>query len=229
MPSHRSVPAHEAALAALLFFLVPFPLAAQQAPLQTENFRHSTHRQVDCQACHRSDDRHPALDSQTCLTCHHRSPATSDCRSCHAADDARAIDGRVVRTLDIQVGSLDRPERILPVSHEAHAGIRCQTCHTSGPALSAAKKDCTSCHEQHHQPSARCTDCHAAPAPGAHDMNVHQGCGGSGCHENVPASIQSVPRTRTFCLVCHQDMARHKPDEPCASCHMMPPPGTAGR
>jgi hypothetical protein len=227
MPSHRSVPALDVVMAALLLFLAVPHLAAQQPESRAMNFRHSTHRQVDCQACHRSGEQHPTMNSRTCLTCHHRSPATSDCRTCHAGDDLRAIDGKVTRMLDIRVGSLDRPERTLPMSHAVHASVRCQTCHTSGPALSAAKENCASCHEQHHRPSARCTDCHNAPAPSAHNVNVHQGCGGSGCHENAPASIKAVPHTRTFCLVCHRGMDRHKPEEPCASCHVLPPPGSA--
>lgn len=227
MPSHH-VPARAVAKAALLLFLVVPPLAAQQSRSGSADFRHSTHRRVDCAACHEAGQQQPTMNSRTCLSCHHRAAATSNCRACHAGDDPRSIDGAVTRTLDIRVGSLDRPERTLPMSHAVHAGVRCQTCHASGPALSAAEEDCANCHEQHHRPSTTCADCHDAPAPGVHTVSAHLGCTGSACHENAPASIATVPRTRTFCLVCHRGMERHRPDEPCASCHVLPPPGTAG-
>jgi hypothetical protein len=33
-----------------------------------------------------------------------------------------------------------------------------------------------------------------------------------------------VPRTREFCLVCHQTMVAHRPGGNCAQCHALPAP-----
>ena len=194
-------------------------------------FRHSTHGEIRCTACHDTGRRHQSFALSgiaDCRWCHHREPLAASCLACHSDDDARAITRNVTRTLDIQLASLDRPERILPFDHDPHDGIACQTCHTEGLALSAAGTDCTSCHESHHNETADCLQCHARPSPGAHSRQVHLGCGGAGCHEQAPETIQRVPRTREFCLACHPDMVYHKPNETCARCHILPAPRSRG-
>ncbi len=194
-------------------------------------FRHETHREVDCQACHDTpmgDEEHPDLTLTDCQSCHHADPANNVCQRCHAPADARVIALEMTRTLDIEIGSIDRPTRELPMRHSSHEDVRCQSCHSEGVGLSAVNVDCASCHESHHHPTTRCRDCHEAPAASAHNKQVHLGCGGAGCHENASANIKMVPRTRAFCLVCHDEMSYHKPGEACASCHRLPPPRPAG-
>ena len=220
----RSAPA-----LALLFLATGLP--AQQGADPTDQFRHETHRAVECDACHssvRGGEDSPQLSLTDCRSCHHAEPASTSCERCHAPADARVIALGMERTLDIQVGTIDRPTRTLPMRHSSHDGVRCQACHTAGPALSARDVECSSCHASHHRPITRCRDCHEPPAEWAHDKQVHLGCGGAGCHEAAPDDIQRVPRTRAFCLVCHSDMAYHKPDQACASCHVLPPPHAEG-
>jgi hypothetical protein len=67
--------------------------------------------------------------------------------------------------------------------------------------------------------------CHPAPREGVHNRNVHVGCAGSGCHSTLP--IGGVPRTRPFCLSCHQDKLNHQPRGNCADCHRLPAPRRA--
>lgn len=217
----------------LTLFLTAASLAAQQAGTEAgedmPGFRHETHRDVECRACHESEEpEHLHLTLEDCRSCHHQGPLASSCTRCHAPSDARTIARPVVRTLDIRLGSLDRPERALPFRHSSHGDLACRTCHTEGLERSAEELQCTDCHGMHHGPTVRCRDCHEPPAPAAHDREVHLGCGGSGCHERAPAGIRMVPRTRSFCLVCHDGMQYHKPGEACASCHRLPPPRTEG-
>lgn len=222
----------------LVFLFLGAPGLGAQGVSQTQtsdsvpSFRHETHRAVDCQECHETaegEETHPQLGLPDCRACHHREPVSSNCERCHAASDARVVTRLMVRTLDIRIGSLDRPERALPLRHSDHEGVGCQTCHSDGLARSAADVACAACHEDHHRPTARCWDCHASPSDGSHDRQVHLGCGGSGCHMEAPAHIQMVPRTRAFCLTCHDGMTYHKPGDACASCHRLPPPRGADR
>jgi hypothetical protein len=83
---------------------------------------------------------------------------------------------------------------------------------------------CSTCHEQHHQPTANCTTCHVTPAEGAHTRQAHLGCTGAGCHSGATPAIMEAPRTRQLCLACHTDRAvNHKPGN-CADCHTLPKP-----
>lgn len=218
--------ASTAAAWAVTLLLIASGSSAQSAG-QESNFRHTTHREVECTECHVDGEQavqSPGMTLADCRSCHHGAPAAANCLTCHASDDAHRINRPVTRTLRLEVASTRPPERVLPFSHITHEGIRCQTCHTGGAALSAADVECTGCHQDHHRPTATCLRCHEPPAAGAHDREVHLGCGGSACHEGAPASIQTVPRTRAFCLACHADMTYHKPEQACASCHALPPP-----
>jgi hypothetical protein len=190
-------------------------------------FRHRQHQVVECQACHSSERAHGrtiVAGLRDCRSCHHTQPLAGTCTGCHAQPEVRSITAWVPRTLDIRIGSLDQPRRVLPFNHSSHDRIECTACHTRGLALSAAQTDCSSCHASHHQPDVNCRACHEQPAPTAHTREAHLTCSGAGCHQAPPAAIRDVPRTRPFCLTCHQDLVDHRPEGNCAECHVLPRP-----
>lgn len=191
-------------------------------------FLHSQHRDVDCASCHASEPVHGAVTVTTvadCRSCHHSAPVASDCAACHAEPGGSGDLLQVARTLSLSVG--ERPGRLLPFDHEVHAGETCSTCHADEPNQSAAQTDCASCHQPHHDASVDCASCHVPAAPGAHTVETaHLGCGGAGCHTDVP--FEEVERTRTVCLVCHQDQRDHRPEGDCAECHALLGPGFTG-
>ena len=222
------------ALARLALAAHPSPSSPSSPPSQARSdsvaFWHSQHQGVECTACHSTERSHGALkvtSIRDCRSCHHTGTRADNCQSCHEASDVRSIRAQVRRTMDIQVGSLNRPTRTLPFRHDVHEGLDCAGCHTSGLSLSAAEVDCSSCHEEHHEPANSCMACHPRPASGAHGLDVHLGCAGSGCHAAAPTPIQQVPRTRDFCTVCHQDMTDHRAGRNCADCHTLPAPQSA--
>ena len=197
-------------------------LAVQQ---DTFAFWHSQHRGVECTACHSMQNSHGAVtvtSIRDCRSCHHTGEVAVNCQSCHSTAEVRRLAVEVRRTMDIQLGSLDRPSRMLPFDHQAHQALDCARCHTDGLVLSATGLDCESCHTEHHQPNTNCMACHAEPAEDAHTVQVHVGCAGSGCHEAVPTPVADVPRTREFCLVCHQGLTDHRPGRNCENCHTLP-------
>lgn len=218
-----SVPAHAADAA---------PGTDPQAAPQDPDFRHSEHRDVACSECHATEPVHGAVTVETvadCRSCHHAAPVADDCVSCHSEGSRGGAGGalQVTRTLALSVG--DVPSRPLPFDHDVHADESCSTCHAEGPDRSAAELDCASCHEPHHDASVDCAACHLPAPEGAHRVETaHLGCTGSGCHEVLP--FESVERTRSVCLVCHQDERDHRPGEDCAECHAMagPPFGATG-
>ena len=204
-------------------------LAAHPTPQQRDSvgFWHSQHRGVECTACHSTSESHGALtvtSIRDCRACHHQEQADAGCQTCHATQEVRAIRRTVRRTLDLRIGALDRPTRALPFNHAVHEELDCAGCHTGGLSLTAAELDCSSCHDRHHTPNNDCMACHRPPADGAHNLDVHLGCGTAGCHEAASDVIQQVPRTRGFCLVCHQDLTDHRPGRNCADCHTLPSP-----
>ncbi|MDZ7780824.1 MAG: hypothetical protein U5R14_12965 [Gemmatimonadota bacterium] len=198
------------------------PSAARQ---EEPPFEHTEHRDVECAACHASEPEHGSLTVTTvtdCRSCHHTEPEAGDCATCHAETGGTSETLEVTRTLVLSVG--ERPGRGLPFDHAVHAGERCATCHTDDPTRSASGADCASCHEAHHDPGNDCASCHEPAAPDAHSVETaHVGCGGSGCHQDAP--FESVERTRSVCLVCHQDQRDHRPEGDCAECHAMTGPG----
>jgi nitrate/TMAO reductase-like tetraheme cytochrome c subunit len=216
--------------------LARLALAAHPAPAQsaartdTLRFWHSQHRGVECTSCHTMEGSHGALTVTSlndCRGCHHAQPVAGDCSTCHQRPEIHGRTYRVRRTVRITAGGGNRSTRELPFRHAVHTGIDCASCHTGGPGLGAANVDCQQCHTAHHRPDASCMACHVDPPAGAHDLQVHLGCAGSGCHEAAPASVQAVPRTRDFCLVCHQDMTDHRPGQSCERCHTLPRPRAA--
>jgi hypothetical protein len=87
--------------------------------------------------------------------------------------------------------------------------------------------DCDGCHEQHHEVDNNCASCHQQPPPSAHPVaQAHVTCSGSGCHN--PPPFQGPPRTRTVCLVCHQQQKNHNPGRECTDCHALPTHRSSG-
>jgi len=204
--------------------------ATPPAPLELAPglvFDHDDHPGVACEACHGSGAAHTTLKLRTiedCRGCHHTPPESDDCTGCHVVDEVRTITARVTRTMDIQVGSLDGPRRTLVFDHAKHWRTNCSVCHSGRDMRTADKADCSGCHLNHHDPTADCSACHEAPAFGAHTRTAHLGCGGTGCHDPLPAAIRGAPRTRQLCLACHRDMVQHEPGRVCVDCHILPPP-----
>jgi hypothetical protein len=192
------------------------------------SFRHDTHRQVTCTACHETQQEHstpPAMALATCRSCHHTERAGRSCLSCHERTDVAAVRTQVTRALDITVGKLARPERVLPFDHALHLTQDCQACHAgNGLARSAAAVNCAGCHTDHSRPDANCSACHRQPPAGAHTRAAHLGCGGAGCHQQAAGTMLELPRTRSLCLACHRDRTEHEPGSVCVSCHALPQP-----
>jgi hypothetical protein len=188
-------------------------------------FRHARHERLDCGSCHSTAQRHGATTVrrlQECRSCHHREPVASNCVTCHTKDELRGVRSTVERTFNMQIGSLNRPTRTLPFEHASHLTADCRTCHTGGLAMTATQAGCSTCHEQHHQPTANCVTCHETPRADAHTRQAHFGCAGAGCHQATPAAIVEAPRTRQLCLSCHTDRAvGHRPGN-CSTCHVLP-------
>lgn len=203
----------------------PTPAAGGPPTLQERPpFDHAPHRAVPCLECHADGPTHGAVTVTTvtdCRNCHHTTLLADDCVACHREPGAGAPP-EVTRTLLLSVGV--RPGRVLPFDHGAHAGVSCSTCHEAGPDRSAEEADCATCHAEHHRAENDCASCHTPAAPGAHRPGTaHVGCGGAGCHQDLP--FERVERTRSVCLVCHQDLHDHRPDGDCAECHALTGPG----
>ena len=210
--------------------LVPLaPQAGQRAQAPDTTFRHAQHRQVECTSCHSTEVSHgqiTVVSITDCRSCHHQGEVASECADCHAAGSGAVGTYPVARSMSLSTG--DVASRELPFEHQPHDGLACSECHTAGLTLSARSVDCTSCHEDHHTPERSCMSCHVEAPDDAHPLEVHRGCGGSGCHTEVAAALQGVPRTRPFCLTCHQDLVDHRPERACEECHSLPAPRVAG-
>ena len=203
---------------------------SHEAVQERPRFLHSQHRVVNCTNCHVNTETHGGLKVVTlndCRSCHHAAPLANDCSRCHTSADAPSRTFRETRLMRPSVGRPD-PQRVMLFPHATHQQLPCGSCHTQGPALDAGAVDCASCHEDHHDPGNDCSSCHRqAPASAHPPAEAHVTCSGSGCHTNPP--FQVAPRSRTSCLVCHQNMTEHRPGRECADCHTLPSPRGAGR
>ncbi|HUP50960.1 MAG TPA: hypothetical protein VM198_00685 [Longimicrobiales bacterium] len=200
----------------------PTATTVQQVP----GFTHADHEIVACTSCHTTSDAHGTTTVRTiadCRSCHHTAPVSTRCMRCHTSADAPTETFRRVHAVAFSVGTAD-PNRGMDFPHPEHASLDCASCHTQGLALGVpADLSCQSCHAEHHTPESRCASCHVVAAEGAHPPEVaHVMCSGSGCHTDVP--FETVPRTRAFCLGCHQDLVDHEPQGTCAACHALPAP-----
>ena len=192
------------------------PATSQVPP---DDFSHRRHRDVACTQCHSMARTHGELTVRTardCQSCHHdlAKPAAT-CTACHSTAEIAAT-RRDAQPMRLTVWREPRT-RPLPFDHGEHRSQQCRTCHTQALTL-AVERGCTSCHAEHHEPTATCTSCHVPPKE-AHTRAAHLGCAGSGCHSDaVSPALQPV---RSTCLTCHVDMKTHRPGRQCAACHQV--------
>jgi nitrate/TMAO reductase-like tetraheme cytochrome c subunit len=187
---------------------------------QAMDFRHAQHRDVDCAACHSTEQSHGAVAITSfaeCRSCHHTGPVAEPCTRCHER-------GELVRQYravqPMRIASAPAVNRAITFDHRWHQAESCNACHTAGLTQSAAAVSCTACHEEHHRPDTNCRLCHTPPSPQAHTATAHLTCTGAGCH--TPPPFQGVPRTRQLCLSCHQELVDHYPGRNCVDCHALP-------
>lgn len=223
------------ALLALACAGVPSLLAAQvpagdlthepqpSAQVVDRTFRHDRHAQFQCLECHTMDARHGGMtvqDTSDCRACHHSGERLEQgCETCHDPQELHDVVFPVERPFALTV----RDEvlvREVRFAHSDHADRRCVECHVEGPSFAIPNLDCTSCHEAHHEPTLDgCMSCHRAAPEGAHTLEVHASCSGSGCHTEPP--VPEVPRTRVGCLWCHEDRVNHRTGVNCVDCHIV--------
>jgi len=200
---------------------------AKMPPLRapgSEPFQHSKHRGLSCTSCHSATGSvHGALLVRTkteCESCHHggdpkRTGATVACTQCHSSAEMARAPATVPVTVHMSVYTTPK-ERTLPFKHAWHSSQECTACHST-PVTRAVARECTSCHALHHNATANCITCHAGAKKVHRRQDVHQGCAGSGCHQDK--SALALTATRNVCLTCHNDRVDHKPGRECAKCH----------
>ncbi len=128
-------------------------------------FRHETHRDVKCVACHTTPvTLDPAVPVTTCTACHDdHHTAARDCAGCHAAAG---------------------PEALAPHAppHDAHQG--CAACHApvTVARLVPDRALCLTCHaaQRDHYPAAECTVCHFQATPQEFRAHLRRSVGGGG-------------------------------------------------
>jgi hypothetical protein len=154
-----------------------------------------------------------------CESCHHgadprRTGTAVACTTCHSASELARAPALLPVTVKMSVYSAPKA-RTLPFKHAWHSSQECVACHST-PVTRAVARECTSCHALHHTASAACIMCHAGAKAVHRRQDVHQGCAGSGCHQDK--SALALPATRNVCLTCHNDRVNHKPGGECAKC-----------
>jgi hypothetical protein len=196
----------------------------QVTQVADSSFRHDRHEDFTCLDCHSMGAGHGALrvrDVTDCRGCHHVTErANRPCSHCHEPEELGAIVYQRERVLPLSVA--DAPvRRRIDFSHAIHEEVECTACHADGPSLAVPDLDCGTCHEEHHVDTrSECMTCHRPAPPGAHPLEVHETCSGSGCHVDPPFEVP--PRTRVACLWCHEDKADHHPEEAsCVACHFL--------
>ena len=176
---------------------------------------HNTHQTTDCVDCHQGSGflgERVVFARDECMSCHHGAEQAFTCARCHGAGSAP-----VERTETVAMAVWEAPrERVLPFDHEMHQSMDCSECHSRGVLLEF-DQTCATCHVDHHQPESDCASCHVEPTLEQHEIAVHLGCGGGGCHEDaLPRDVEQVPAA---CLTCHQEQVDHEPGGDCATCH----------
>lgn len=175
---------------------------------QQESFPHERHERLFplCEGCHQVEPG----DAGSLY------PDPDQCRSCHDGD----------QVAEVAWSPPAGPASYRHPAHPASAGVRlgCEDCHGSGDSrvvtLASLAASCSSCHEDHHAASARCSVCHSGTVIAEHDLAAHRGC--AQCHESSWAS--QLTFNRSLCLMCHANMADHKPGRECGQCHAVGQP-----
>jgi hypothetical protein len=181
-------------------------------------FTHPAHRELACTNCHASEKAHGAVTVRTateCAACHHAERRAVSCEGCH---DRAALAAPIAKTVSMALTAVENrtpKSRSIEFRHAQHTTAACKDCHVQGPMLGVTR-DCASCHDQHHVPTATCASCHATNVP-QHTRAVHDGCAGSGCHDSQ--AVASLQPARTLCLSCHQQQLTHKRGGECVDCH----------
>jgi len=192
----------------------------------SEPFQHGKHRGLACTDCHSATGTvHGALLVRTkmdCLSCHHgadpkRGGGAVTCAQCHTSAELARAPLQQPAVVHMSVYTAPK-SRTLPFKHTWHASQECVACHST-PVTRAVARDCTSCHAAHHTATAACITCHAGAQKVHRRQDVHQGCAGSGCHQD--RSMLELTATRNVCLTCHNDQVNHRVGGECAKCHQV--------
>lgn len=213
--------------------LRPFLPDAMQRSTRAESFPHGAHGQIDCAVCHEVREGHGAHVGVSCADCHRASGTTTvaaltpaQCQACHHGVDqpltceaCHQSRPTLVSVQELVFEVWDAPRsRSLEFDHALHEDLTCESCHKALPALAPAEA-CASCHADHHTAAVRCISCHVTPAVGAHDVQAHLTCSGSGCHR--APEVEALAASRPVCLVCHQEQEGHEPGGDCIQCHQV--------
>jgi hypothetical protein len=196
--------------------------AAQERP-----FRHASHEAISCAVCHGTGPEHRTLRVWTpddCAACHHDPHLDLPCARCHAPADYEPT-----QSLLLSMSLSVHPEaitRTVPFDHTRHGELACAECHSAADGVRLTPPACATCHLEHHEGNAECTACHVQAPVGAHGLEVHATCAGSGCH--AVAEAQMPPLSRSMCLACHVDQRDHEPGGVCYRCHVVPYGWTPG-
>ncbi len=187
---------------------------------QQRRFEHRRHERLTCTSCHGTGENHRTILVRTpadCASCHHDAARAQACSDCHREGPPAARPVAVSMSLTVWDSTRTR---VLPFSHDIHAALVCRECHNT-PVTLAPKRECASCHTQHHRPEATCTTCHVPARAGVHGLSVHLSCAGSGCHASEVAP--APPLSRALCLTCHTQQRGHEPGRTCTDCHWISP------
>ena len=194
-----------------------------------DSFPHSRHNTLPCLTCHTVNSTKTPFGlvfvaPRGCDLCHHQNVLAGrvearDCVRCHR-DSIRNTPKPVV----VEVTMPQRPSapRTVDFKHGVHQAIDCGTCHQApGIVPPDSVRQCTACHQQHHDSTRSCAACHSrAETPAAHTRVMHAGC--DACH--TPSRIAELSPTRNFCITCHAPQLNHQPGRECTTCHFLATP-----
>ncbi len=189
--------------------------AAEAGVAERDIMRHSRHKSVKCESCHRTDREHGQVTIKApadCASCHHAKDGRAGaCATCHTSSEL----GKpyLVQTTMKVTGRAAPISRALRYLHPQHQKVECAQCHAAGEPKQRVKT-CADCHTDHHRSAATCSSCHE-DSKAAHTREAHLGC--ASCH--TPSFVATLPPSRTLCLSCHKAQQDHKPGQECEACH----------
>jgi hypothetical protein len=148
-----------------------------------------------------------------CQGCHHGAQQRAACTACHSTASIAPYDVPVTFAISARPAPVTRP---IAFAHARHGAIACARCHANDVKRTVSPGTCTTCHADHHGPTADCASCHPTARTG-HDRNAHAGC--AGCHTDP--RVAALPASRPLCLACHQEQRNHYPTGECGTCHAL--------